>query len=195
MLAPLRSPAPHASGCAVHGAPTSLRFLIELLAREVRLAAPFLLDTSTSSRTHACYPPRMPAPATLAIDRSSAPAFSLAARARSFAHAIRGIRYLVASQHNAWIHATATFAAIGLAIFLRLPRVEWLALVFAIASVWIAEAINTAIEAVCDLASPGFHPLVAKAKDVAAAAVLIAAIGAVFTGVLVLGPRLLVLFA
>jgi diacylglycerol kinase (ATP) len=63
--------------------------------------------------------------------------------------------------------------------------------VLAIVSVWTAEALNTAFEFLCDVASPEFHPLVAKAKDVAAGAVLIAAVGATLIGLLVLGPHLL----
>lgn len=54
--------------------------------------------------------------------------------------------------------------------------------------VWAAEAINTAFELPCDVASPEFHPLVEAAKDIAAGAVLICAIGAAITGLLVLGP-------
>jgi diacylglycerol kinase (ATP) len=101
----------------------------------------------------------------------------------------------VTSQHNAWIHAAATFAAGALGLALAIPRLEWLALVFAIVSVWAAEAINTALELLCDVASPGFHPLVRTAKDVAAGAVLICAIGALLTGLLVFGPRLAALLS
>jgi diacylglycerol kinase (ATP) len=97
---------------------------------------------------------------------------------------------MIASQHNAWIHAVATFAAVGLGVSLRISRLEWIALVFAIVSVWTTEAINTALELLCDVASPDFHPLVETAKDVAAGAVLICAVGATATGLLVFGPRL-----
>lgn len=122
--------------------------------------------------------------------RALRPAFSPASRLRSFVYAGRGIHALVKSQHNAWIHGAATVATVGLGISLRVSRLEWLALVFAIVSVWTAEAINTALELLCDVASPGFHPLVATAKDVAAGAVLICALGAAATGLLVFGPRL-----
>jgi diacylglycerol kinase (ATP) len=122
---------------------------------------------------------------------TSARAFSPTARLRSFVHAGRGIGTLIGSQHNAWIHGAATFSVVGLGLALDIPRLEWTALVFAIASVWAAEAFNTAFELLCDVASPGFHPLVKAAKDVAAGAVLICAIGALITGLLVLGPPLL----
>ena len=58
-------------------------------------------------------------------------------------------------------------------------------------AVWTAEALNTALELLADVASPEFHPLVEKAKDVAAGAVLISAIGSVIIGLLVLGPCML----
>lgn len=117
--------------------------------------------------------------------------FSVSARIRSFGHALRGIQVMLSTQHNAWIHAVATLAAIGAGIALRIGRGEWLAVVLAIMAVWTAEALNTAFESLCDVASPEFHPLVERAKDVAAGAVLISAIGAVAIALLVFGPRLL----
>jgi diacylglycerol kinase (ATP) len=119
--------------------------------------------------------------------------FSPTARLRSFVYAGRGIRTMLASQHNAWIHAAATLVVIALGLVLQVSRLEWLALILAIVSVWTAEALNTAFEFLCDVASPEFHPLVEKAKDVAAGAVLICAIGAAATGALVLGPPLFAL--
>lgn len=116
--------------------------------------------------------------------------FSLAARLRSISYALRGLFTMLASQHNAWIHAVATVLTIGLGLRLDIGRFEWLALVFAIVSVWTAEALNTAFEFLCDVASPSFHPLVARAKDVAAAAVLICATGAVAIAGLVFVPHL-----
>jgi diacylglycerol kinase (ATP) len=118
-------------------------------------------------------------------------AFSVAARIRSFRCALRGVRHTLLSQHNAWIHAVATVAACGLGLLLGLSKLEWCAIALAIAGVWTAEAFNTALESLCDLASPEFHPRVEKAKDTAAGAVLIAAVGAVVIGLLVFGPPLL----
>ena len=117
--------------------------------------------------------------------------FSAVGRLRSFRYALRGVRTMLVSQHNAWIHAVATFAACGAGLLLGLSTLEWCAIVLAIVGVWTAEALNTALEFLCDVASPEFHPLVEKAKDVAAGAVVIAALGAVVIGVLVLGPPLL----
>jgi diacylglycerol kinase (ATP) len=118
------------------------------------------------------------------------PPFSLAARLRSVAYALNGMRAMLVSQHNAWVHATATVAAIAAGTACRVGRFEWLALVFAIVSVWTAEALNTAFEALCDVASPSYHPLVARAKDIAAAAVLICASGAVAIAGFVFVPYL-----
>src|SRR5688572_14119897 len=89
---------------------------------------------------------------------TAARAFSPAARLRSFVYAGRGIGTMIASQHNARIHAAATVCVVGLGLALGIPRLEWLALVIAIVSVWAAEAINTAFEHLCDVASPDFHP-------------------------------------
>ncbi|HWA41140.1 MAG TPA: diacylglycerol kinase family protein, partial [Gemmatimonadales bacterium] len=75
----------------------------------------------------------------------------------------------------------------------RLTRLEWCALVFAIALVWIAEGVNTALEKLADAAVPERNDLVAQAKDVAAGAVLIAAFAAVAVGALLFVPRLLAL--
>ena len=116
--------------------------------------------------------------------------FSPAARLRSFVYAGRGIRTMLVSQHNAWIHAFATLAVVVLGALFGISRLEWMALILAIVAVWTAEAINTAFEFLCDAASPDFHPLVEKAKDVAAGAVLICAIGAAATGLLVFVPAL-----
>ena len=114
----------------------------------------------------------------------------LGGRLASFRYAGRGLRALVASQPNARIHAAATLAAGLLALALDLSPLEGCALVLAIGLVWLAEALNTALELLCDLASPKPHPLVARAKDVAAGGVLAAALAAALVGLLLFGPRL-----
>jgi diacylglycerol kinase (ATP) len=117
--------------------------------------------------------------------------FSLGARTRSFLYAARGVQTMLRSQHNAWIHALATLLVFAAALYARLGRMEWCALTLAVVAVWTAESINTAFEFLCDVASPDFHPLVEKAKDVAAGAVLICALGAAATGALVFVPHVL----
>ena len=109
-------------------------------------------------------------------------------RIRSIRCAIVGVRVMIASQQNAWLHAAATIIVVAVSLFFGLTKAEWCWIVLAIISVWTAEALNTAFEFLTDVASPEFHPLAAKAKDVAAGAVLITAVGSVLIGILVLGP-------
>ena len=117
--------------------------------------------------------------------------FSIRAGFRSFGYALRGVRLMLSIQHNAWIHAAFTVAVIVAGFLAVLNRLEWCLVVLAMMAVWTSEGWNTALEFLCDVASPQFHPPVEKAKDVAAAAVLMSAAGAVVIGVLVFGPHLM----
>jgi diacylglycerol kinase (ATP) len=117
--------------------------------------------------------------------------FEFTGRIRSFKYAFRGIWTMIQSQHNAWIHAAATVAVISAGLLWKIDRQEWNWLILAIVSVWTAEALNTAFEFLADATNPTFHPLVGKAKDVAAGAVLITAIGSVIIGLLIFGPHLM----
>jgi len=114
---------------------------------------------------------------------------SLRARLRSFRFAFAGLATLVRTQPNARIHAVATVAVIALGLLLRLTAAEWCWIALAITAVWVAEALNTSLEFLADATCPDIHPLVKQSKDVAAAAVLIAAVGAAVIGALVFGPR------
>jgi len=98
---------------------------------------------------------------------------------------------LLRSQHNARIHAVATILVVAAGALFGFSPAEWALIALAIACVWAAEALNTAIEFLVDLASPEHHPLAGKAKDVAAGAVLVAAIGSLVVGALVFGPHVL----
>ena len=111
-------------------------------------------------------------------------------RIRSFRCAFNGLRVMICSQQNAWIHAFATVVVIIFGINFGLTKSEWCWIILAAIFVWTAEALNTAIEFLTDIASPEFHPLAAKAKDVAAGAVLITATGAVLIGLLIFSPYL-----
>ena len=128
-------------------------------------------------------------PGQVASDRSF-----LRARARSVRFALRGLGVMLRSQHNAWLHAGATVGVVIGGLVCSLSRWEWCALVLAIVAVWTAEALNTAFEFLADVASPEFHPLVEKAKDVAAGAVLVTATGALALGLILFAPRLLEAF-
>jgi diacylglycerol kinase len=97
---------------------------------------------------------------------------------------------MIRTQRNAWIHAVMSMAVFSLALWLRLDHVEWAIIVLTVGLVWMAEFVNTALEAVVDLASPDLHPLARVGKDVAAAAVLVGACTAALVGLLILGPPL-----
>lgn len=112
-------------------------------------------------------------------------------RLRSIKHALGGWWYVIRTQQNAWIHALATVMVILVGIWLKVETRDWALLVLAIAMVWTAEFLNTALEVVVDLASPDLHPLAKVGKDVGAASVLIAALSSIIIGVLVMGPAFL----
>ena len=111
-------------------------------------------------------------------------------RLRSFGHAFAGMAHVLRTQRNAWIHAVATVTVVSLGLWLHIASDQWPPLLLAIALVWMAEFINTALEAVVDMASPGRDPLARVGKDVGAAAVLIAALAAAIVGVVILLPPL-----
>ena len=113
------------------------------------------------------------------------------ARIRSFGYAFKGLSAAWADQHNLWIHSFAAVAVTATGLWLKLPRQDWTILVLTISMVIAAELFNSAIESAVDLASPDLHPLAGRAKDIAAAAVLVTAIGAMVVGLLILGPPLL----
>ncbi len=114
----------------------------------------------------------------------------LSRRLHSFRYALAGWRYAWRTQPNVWIHGLVTVLVVLAAFWLRLPRRDWAILVLAMMIVWLGELFNTAVEAIVDLAMPEPHPLAQVAKDVSAGAVLLAALGAVVVGALILGPPL-----
>ena len=114
----------------------------------------------------------------------------LVERWRSVGHAFRGWMYVMQTQHNARIHAFVATIVFVLGIWLKVSARDWAVLILTITMVFAAEFVNTAIEAVVDLASPQKHPLAKVGKDVGAAAVLIAALAAILIGLLILGPPL-----
>lgn len=111
-------------------------------------------------------------------------------RIRAFGHAFRGWWHVLKTQQNAWIHSVVATVIILLSLWLGIPARDWAVIVLTIAMVFTAEFINTAIEAVVDLASPVHHPLAKVGKDVGAGAVLISALAAALIGLLILGPPL-----
>ncbi|GAB2859295.1 diacylglycerol kinase family protein [Hymenobacter ruber] len=130
----------------------------------------------------------MAEPTSPAPDRLRPPDGLWRRRVASFGHAGRGVWSALRSEVHLRFHALATVVVIGLGLYCRITRLEWALVAIAVACVWSAELVNTAIEALTDLASPAWHPLAGKAKDVAAGAVLLAALGALVVGALVFGP-------
>ena len=117
-------------------------------------------------------------------------AFSTRNRLRSFGYAFQGAKTVVLSQHNAWIHAAAT-VVVGIAgVVCHVSTHDWALLVFATAMVWMAEAMNTALEFLADAVSEEKNHRIGKAKDVAAFGVLICAIAAAIVGGIVFFPYL-----
>ncbi|HVF80930.1 MAG TPA: diacylglycerol kinase family protein [Flavisolibacter sp.] len=111
-------------------------------------------------------------------------------RGNSFIYAWQGIKALFRTEHNAWIHAGVTAVVIIAAAILEVSRIEAVILVLTIAFVFVTEILNTAIEKLADFVSLEKHPQIGLVKDLAAAAVLLAAIAAIVIGALIFLPKL-----
>jgi diacylglycerol kinase (ATP) len=122
---------------------------------------------------------------------SPAPGFSIKARIKSFGFAIAGLVHFFYHGHNARVHLAATLLVILACFYLPVSRTETFALIFSIALVWISEMINTALEKLADMVTTQFHPQIKIIKDVAAGAVLVAAIAALLTGLIIFIPKIL----
>ena len=117
--------------------------------------------------------------------------FSLRARLRSICFAWAGIVAFFKAEPNACIHAGASMAAVALGFSLQLSAVEWIVISLSISLVWAAELFNTAIERMANRLSPGYDPAVKFVKDVAAAAVLLTALGAFVSGIIIFLPKII----
>jgi diacylglycerol kinase (ATP) len=113
----------------------------------------------------------------------------------SFFYAISGMLYAFRTQRNIKIHFMTALLVIIFGYLLKLSIMELLALSITIALVLVAEMINTAIETVVDMYTQEYHPLAAVAKNVAAGAVLISAINAIFVGYLIFYKRIVILLS
>ena len=105
-------------------------------------------------------------------------------------YALRGMAFMLEAR-NARLLLAVTAAVVAAGFWLGLAPLEWCAALAALALVWIAETLNTAVERLTDLVSPDYHPLAGKVKDVAAGAVLVAMLAAISIGAVLFGPRLL----
>ncbi len=119
---------------------------------------------------------------------------SLKSRQKSFAYAFQGIFHLLKNEPNAALHSLATVIVITTGFFFDLSRVEWGLVVLAIALVWTAEALNTALEYLADTVSSNYHEGIGRAKDCAAGGVLLSSLGAMGIGLLVFIPHIRLYF-
>ena len=117
--------------------------------------------------------------------------FSIKRRLKSFRYAFSGLRVLVREEHNARIHLFATVCVIVLGVLLRISCTEWVAVSFAIGLVLGMEAVNSAVENICDFACPERDARIKKIKDLAAAAVLLSAIAALAVGLFIFIPKIM----
>lgn len=120
--------------------------------------------------------------------------FSFRERLLSFKYAFRGIGFLISGEHNARIHGIVAVCVVICGFLFDLSLTEWIAVLFAIGLVLTFEAINSAIEALCDHVSPERRESIGRAKDLAAGAVLLAAITAALVGGIVFFPKIAGLF-
>ena len=104
---------------------------------------------------------------------------------KSMGYALSGLRTLIQTEHNILVHTLATVTVIALGWWRGLSTVKWCIILGVIALVWICEAFNTALERLCDVVSKEQHPLITQVKDISSAAVLIAAILSVVTGIII----------
>lgn len=114
---------------------------------------------------------------------------------KSFVYAWRGLVKTWHEEQNLQIHTFAAFAAVLAGYFLAIDPTEWLILVIAIMMVLLMEIINSAVERVTDILKPRIHSYVKEIKDIMAAAVLLASIGALIIGGLIFIPRIWALFS
>jgi len=115
--------------------------------------------------------------------------FSFRRRMQSFRPAFKGIGLLFRNEHNAWIHMVVSLAVIGFGIVFSLTAVEWIALILSIGFVFMAEMINSSIEKLADAVEEKTNEKIRIAKDLAAGAVLVAAICAAAIGLIVFVPH------
>ena len=116
--------------------------------------------------------------------------FSFPGRIKSFGNAFRGIFFAFKTQHNIWIHSLAIIIVLTAGFIFKLNTPEWGLVVLAIGLVLVSEMINTAIEWLVDLVSPDYSEKAGLIKDVAAGAVLIAALISVIIGIIVFLPKI-----
>ncbi len=109
---------------------------------------------------------------------------------RSFGYAIEGFVTAVRTERNIKVMLALGVAAVIAGIVLKIDLLSWCLVALCIGMVLFAELINTAVEAVVDLATTEFHPLAKRAKDIAAASVYTLSITAAIVGLIVFARAL-----
>lgn len=109
---------------------------------------------------------------------------------KSFGYAFEGIFNTIRRERNMQIHCMAAVLVVVFGFLLHISKQEWITCLILFGMVMGLECVNTAVEAVVDLATKERHPLAKKAKDAAAGAVLIAAIAAAIIGVMIFLPKM-----
>ncbi len=117
--------------------------------------------------------------------------FSLKSRFGSFKFALNGLCSVLKNEHNSRIHLLVAIFAVVLGIILKLNRYEWSLLIIVIGTVFLTELLNSSLESLADIIDPVWNDQIRKAKDYAAAAVLISAIISVIVGGLIFIPKIL----
>lgn len=109
----------------------------------------------------------------------------------SFGWALRGIAVIVKEQRNFRIHLASAILVVIAGFFAGLSAIEWSVIVLTIGFVLSMEAVNTMAEKLVDFVSPDYHPMAGTIKDIAAGGVLLAAIAAVITGIIIFIPKII----
>lgn len=120
--------------------------------------------------------------------------FSWRARRKSFFYAGAGIYHMFRTEHNAWIHLVTTVVVTVASVYFNVSRIEMALLFFAIALVWVAEMLNTCLEKTLDFITQKRCEEIKRIKDIAAGAVLIAALCALLIGAIVFIPKIIIVY-
>lgn len=120
--------------------------------------------------------------------------FTFRKRMAGFKYAFRGIAYLFRNEHNAWLHGLAVVCVTVAGFLLDISATEWVAIVLVCGCVLAAEALNTAIERLADVVSPGYNEAIKRVKDLSAGGVLLVAVAAAIMGLIIFLPKIIRLF-
>ena len=110
-------------------------------------------------------------------------------RYRSFYYAFKGLKHMLKLQPNFLIHTAVAAAAVACGVIFEISSLEWVAVVIVIGFVLVMEVLNTVVEYLVDFVCQELDPVAGKIKDIAAAAVLIAAITSVVVGLVIFVPK------